>query len=320
MEETKYDYDPAEEHEEDYYDEPQPEQNRSIRGYRIVIGLLSVILVAISILYYNIHSQQMRDNELMAADRDSLQQDLTELIVEYDDLKYQNDSIAVNLERANALVEQLKQERRWNYNKLKQYEKELGTLRTVMMGYIKQIDSLNTLNKKLITENVGYRKDISSANLRADLAEERSEELENKVKAGAVVRARNIRLVALNAKSKEVSRIKKAERMRVDFELAANELATPGNKAIYVRITSPEGYLMQTEAAPSFDVRDQEWKKQPHSYNVVMMPDGRNYHIDLTTVAALGEFGYGKPTKVIGFSESIEEHAEGLGDFVINLH
>ena len=253
MEETKYDYDPAEEHEEDYYDEPQPEQNRSIRGYRIVIGLLSVILVAISILYYNIHSQQMRDNELMAADRDSLQQDLTELIVEYDDLKYQNDSIAVNLERANALVEQLKQERRWNYNKLKQYEKELGTLRTVMMGYIKQIDSLNPLNKKLITENVGYRKEISSANLRADLAEERSEELENKVKAGAVVRARNIRLVALNAKSKEVSRIKKAERMRVDFELAANELATPGNKAIYVRITSPEGYLMQTEAAPSFE-------------------------------------------------------------------
>ena len=253
MEETKYDYDPAEVHEEDYYDEPQPEQNRSIRGYRIVIGLLSVILVAISILYYNIHSQQMRDNELMAADRDSLQQDLTELIVEYDDLKYQNDSIAVNLERANALVEQLKQERRWNYNKLKQYEKELGTLRTVMMGYIKQIDSLNTLNKKLITENVGYRKEISSANLRADLAEERSEELENKVKAGAVVRARNIRLVALNAKSKEVSRIKKAERMRVDFELAANELATPGNKAIYVRITSPEGYLMQTEAAPSFE-------------------------------------------------------------------
>ena len=212
-----------------------------------------MILVAISILYYNIHSQQMRDNELMAADRDSLQQDLTELIVEYDDLKYQNDSIAVNLERANALVEQLKQERRWNYNKLKQYEKELGTLRTVMMGYIKQIDSLNTLNKKLITENVGYRKEISSANLRADLAEERSEELENKVKAGAVVRARNIRLVALNAKSKEVSRIKKAERMRVDFELAANELATPGNKAIYVRITSPEGYLMQTEAAPSFE-------------------------------------------------------------------
>ena len=90
-------------------------------------------------LYFSIHREQMRDNQLLAADRDSIQNDLTELIVEYDDLKYKNDSIAANLERANDLVEQLKRERRWNYNKLKQYEKELGTLRTVMMGYIRQI-------------------------------------------------------------------------------------------------------------------------------------------------------------------------------------
>lgn len=254
MEEKKYGYDPSEEEEElDYYDEPQPAQNSSIRGYRIVIALLSVILVAISLLYFSIHREQMRDNALLAADRDSIQNNLTELIVEYDDLKYQNDSIAANLERANELVEQLKRERRWNYNKLKQYEKELGTLRTVMMGYIRQIDSLNTLNKKLITENVSYRKEISSANLRADMAEERTAELENKVKVGAVIRARDISLVALNARSKEVTRIKNAERLRVDFVLAANELATPGNKAIYARITSPDGYVLAPDSAPTFE-------------------------------------------------------------------
>lgn len=253
MEEKKYGYNPAEEDELDYYDEPQQPQNGAIRGYRIVIGLLSVILVAISMLYFSIHREQMRDNQLLAADRDSIQNDLTELIVEYDDLKYKNDSIAANLERANDLVEQLKRERRWNYNKLKQYEKELGTLRTVMMGYIRQIDSLNTLNKKLINENVSYRKEISSANLRADMAEERTAELENKVKAGAVIHARGINLIALNARSKEVTRIKNAERLRVDFVLAANELATPGNKAVYVRITSPEGYLLTSDAAPTFE-------------------------------------------------------------------
>ena len=118
MEEKKYGYNPAEEDELDYYDEPQQPQNGAIRGYRIVIGLLSVILVAISMLYFSIHREQMRDNQLLAADRDSIQNDLTELIVEYDDLKYKNDSIAANLERANDLVEQLKRERRWNYNKL----------------------------------------------------------------------------------------------------------------------------------------------------------------------------------------------------------
>ncbi len=274
MEENNYGYNPSEE-EEGYYDEPQ-QDNRSIRGYRIVIALLSVILVAISLLYFSIHRQQMQDNVLLAADRDSIQNDLTELITEYDDLKYQNDSIAANLEKANQMVEQLKKERRWNYAKLKQYEKELGTLRTVMMGYIKQIDSLNTLNKKLITENVSYRKEISSANLRADMAEERTQELENKVKVGAVIRARDLGMVALNKRNKEVTRIKSAERLRVDFTLSANELAIPGNKAIYVRITSPDGYVLTTDEMPTF-----EFEGELLSYSAMREVDYQNADLEV---------------------------------------
>ncbi len=251
MEENKYGYDPSED-EEGYYDEPAPRSN-AVRGYRIVIALLSVILVAVSLLYFSIHRQQMRDNRLLSADRDSLQSDLTELIVEYDGLKERNDSISAGLDRANEMIEKLKRERSWNYAKLKQYERELGTLRTAMHGYIKQIDSLNTLNKKLITENVSYRKEISSANLRADMAEERTAELENKVKAGAVILARDLRMEALNRRGKAVTRIKNAERLRVDFVLSANQLATPGNKAVYLRITSPDGYVLTTEAMPTFE-------------------------------------------------------------------
>ena len=137
MKEDKYGYNPAEEDEEEYYDDPQPAQDQSIRGYRIVIGILSVILVAISLLYFSIHREQMRDNQLLAADRDSIQAGLNELIINYDSLRFQNDSIAESLTKANELVEQLKQERRWNYNKMRQYEKELGSLRTVMRGYIR---------------------------------------------------------------------------------------------------------------------------------------------------------------------------------------
>lgn len=47
-------------------------------------------------------------------------------------------------------------------------------MRTVMEGYIHQIDSLNTLNQKLVNENITYRKEITSARLRADMAEEGS--------------------------------------------------------------------------------------------------------------------------------------------------
>ncbi len=253
--ENKQGYDPSE-FEEDDYMTPQPDQN-SIRGYRIVIIILSVILVALSALYYGIHRQQMRDNELLQADRDSIQSDLGRLMTDYDNLQISNDSISANLtierERADSLMTRFKKERSWNLAKIKQYEKEVGTLRSIMKSYVRQIDSLNTLNKKLIKENVSYRKEISSANLRAEMAEEKAAELDNKVRIGAVLRARDISLTALNVNSREVTRVKNASRLRVDFVLSANELAEPGNKAIYVRITSPDGYVLTTEEMPTFE-------------------------------------------------------------------
>lgn len=256
MEENRQEYDNYDntEFEEDYT--PRPDSGKSIRGYRIVIIILSVILVAISALYFGIHRQQMLDNELLRADRDSIQNDLGRLMEDYDNLHVANDSISASLDiergRADSLMNQLRKERRWSLAKIKQYEKEVGTLRTVMRGYLHQIDSLNSLNQKLITENISYRKEISSATLRAEMAEEKAAELDNKVRAGAVIKARGIRLTGLNARNKEVSRIRNAERVRVDFVLTANELATPGNRTIYVRITSPDGYVLATSDQATF--------------------------------------------------------------------
>ena len=265
MKENNMGYDPSE-FEEDDYGVSQPDADKSIRGYRIVIIILSVILVALSALYFSIHRQQMLDNQLLQSDRDSIQNDLGRLMTDFDNLRITNDTISASLsferERADSLMGRLKKERSWSLAKIKQYEKEVGTLRTIMRGYIKQIDSLNTLNKQLIEENVSFRKEISSANLRADMAEEKAAELNNKVRAGSVIRARDIRLTALNDRSKPVSRIKNASRLRVDFVLSANDLASPGEKTVYVRITSPDGYLLTTDATPAFEF---EGERMPYS-------------------------------------------------------
>lgn len=280
MEENRQEYDNYDntEFEEDYT--PRPDSGKSIRGYRIVIIILSVILVAISALYFGIHRQQMLNNELLRADRDSIQNDLGRLMEDYDNLHVANDSISASLDiergRADSLMNQLRKERRWSLAKIKQYEKEVGTLRTVMRGYLHQIDSLNSLNQKLITENISYRKEISSATLRAEMAEEKAAELDNKVRAGAVIKARGIRLTGLNARNKEVSRIRNAERVRVDFVLTANELTTPGNKAVYMRLTSPDGYVLTTEAMPTF-----EYEGERLSYSAMREVDYQNQDLEV---------------------------------------
>lgn len=255
MEENKYGYDPSEN--DGYDDDRGASVQKSIRGYRVVIVLLAVILAGLSALYFNLNRQQQHDYELLKIDRDSIQSNLSGLIDEYENLKFTNDTIVANLEKANEVMEQLKRERRWNYAKIKEYEKEVGTLRSVMKNYLRQIDSLNSLNKKLIDENVSYRKEISSANLRADVAEERATELQNKVQMGSVLRARDITVVPLNARGKAVSRVRAATTLRVDFTVSSNDLAAAGNREIYVRITSPDGYLLTTESVPTFKYRDE---------------------------------------------------------------
>lgn len=69
----------------------------------------------------------MVDNQLLQADRDSIQNDLGRLMTDYDNLQVTNDSISANLnverDRADSLMTRLKKERSWNLAKIKQYEK-----------------------------------------------------------------------------------------------------------------------------------------------------------------------------------------------------
>ena len=287
MEENKYDYN---DNYDDYSDESGQEAvNKSIRGYRIVIILLTVILAGISALYFNINRQQQRDYQLLQIDRDSIQSNLSDLINEYDSLKFSNDTIAAKLVEANQMMEQLKRERRWNYAKIKEYEKEVGTLRSVMRNYLKQIDSLNNLNKKLVAENVSYRKEISTAKLRADVAEEKASELENRVRQGAVLRARDINMVCLNARDKEVTRVKTATTLRVDFAISSNELAAPGNREVYMVIKSPDGYLLTSESMPTF-----EFQGMKMGYTASREVDYQNEDVDVSIYYRGGGFTTGQ--------------------------
>ena len=117
MEENQYEYNPEEGY--DYEREENEAIKKSLRGYRVVIILLVIILAGLSVLYFNLNRQQQQDYALLQADRDTIQSNLNSLIVEYDGLKYQNDTIAAQLEKAKEMVEQLKYERRLNYNKIK---------------------------------------------------------------------------------------------------------------------------------------------------------------------------------------------------------
>ena len=219
-----------------------------------MIIIMAVILVALSAIYF-MQVKQMQED--FAIERDTLTSQLTSLLNDYDTLKTLNDTLSVHYEgerqKADSLLQTLQKERRLSYAKIREYEKKMTYMREVMTGYIRQIDSLNTINKKLVSENSSIRKKILDYRLRAESAEEKSQELSTKERQGSVIRARDIRLVALSKSDREVSRANRAERLRVDLVLVGNELSTPGERNVYTQIIGPDGYPLVNGSNALFD-------------------------------------------------------------------
>ena len=236
------------------YEAELDRKDRSLKGFRLLLGVLIILLIpaAFFSIRWGVKVKAIEEDyaivesarKIFEEQNTMLQRDAESLVAELESLKDQNDTMLVKYEEAVVMLEQLQREKTYNYEQLAKYKREVETLRGVMKGYLKQIDSLNTINNTLQAQNVAYKKEISTAQLRADVAEEKADELNTKVRIGAVIRASGIRMAAINDKSKEVRRIKMATRLRVDLELTANELAEPGEKSIYICITGPDGYLL----------------------------------------------------------------------------
>ncbi|MFI3321712.1 MAG: hypothetical protein R3Y50_04230 [Rikenellaceae bacterium] len=247
----------SEEYNDDYEYENEGGSGSNVNGYRIVLGVLVVLLIVLGVQYFRQTSMLRASQEELSVERDTLKNRLSDLIIDFDDIKFENDTLNQNMIaerlRADSLMSRLNSERQWSYAKIKKYESELGTLRTVMKGYVRQIDSLNTLNTKLSQENVTFRKEISSSRLRAEMAEEKSEELQSKIRSGAVVKAREISLLPLNSRGKDVSRASRATMLRMDCILGANAMTVPGERKVYVIIKDGSGATLTDNDSQLFE-------------------------------------------------------------------
>lgn len=238
----------------DDYEEEIVRYKRSSVGFLTVAIVLLILLIPLTIFAVKNYGKVKtieQDYALVESARrifeeqnSMLQRDAESLVEELEQYKSKNDTMMQKYQEAVVMLEQLQKEKTYNYNQLAKYRREVDMLKGVMKGYLRQIDSLNDINTDLQAKNVAYEKERNDYQERVEKAEEKAEELNTKVRIGSVIRTGGVRIVALNDNGKNVKRIKVATRLRVDFELTANELAEPGEKTIYVCITDPDGYVL----------------------------------------------------------------------------
>ena len=189
-----------------------------------------------------------------------LKTNLTKMLSNYDELikmdKSKADSLNIEKSKIQGLLNQintLKSQGNLTYSKLLKMERENETLREIMKGYIKEIDQLNQLNKKIQTDLDETSEKLTSTETERDEYKKVAEETSEKVKQGAKLQAYSFTSSGMELKrnntTKETTKAKETIQIKCLFTVGSNSLASAGKKTVYMQVITPEGKTLQSRSS-----------------------------------------------------------------------
>lgn len=226
---------------------------KSLKTVMYVLAGVAVLLAVALIFIWSQKSSLIRELEVekqdLTAQMENLQNDYASLSSDYDSINSQLDTSRAEV--AN-LLERIKKTDATNRAKMRQYEKELGTLRSIMRNYIVQIDSLNTLNHKLTADAAAARREAAASKAANAELSQQVENLSGQVAAGAVIKARGLSIAAYNSSDKVTDRSSRVVRLLTSLSLVENDLAPKGPVRVYIRVKDPNGIILTNSNRTSF--------------------------------------------------------------------
>lgn len=235
------------------------ENEEKLRKIAVALGIAAILLGGVLAYVWISKNNIVKDLNIEKAD---LTQEMMELREEYAELQTANDTLNANLEiereKVDQLIERFQQTEATNRAQIRQYEKELGTLRSIMRHYIVQIDSLNNLNIALRQEASDARQEAAENKRQYDNLRTEADELGRQVAQGSVVKGRGVTLHAINASAKETDRSSRTEKLRTDLFLIENSIAKKGPRRVYIRVKGPDGILLTADDRQLFNCAGEE--------------------------------------------------------------
>ena len=231
------------------------EKGSSLKGITTVLAVVAVLLAGtLAYIWWqksSLVNELNIEKEELTLQMIALQNDYASLSSDYDTINSQLDS---SREEVSQLIERIKKTEATNRSMIRKYEKELGTLRSIMRNYIVQIDSLNTLNKRLTADAAAARREAAEVRKQSAELSRTVEDLTSQIAVGSVIKARGLKLEALNSSDKVTDRSSRVKKMIASLALVENDLAERGPIRVYIRVKDPDGILLTNSTQRTFTV------------------------------------------------------------------
>lgn len=227
------------------------EQNTNSLKFKVIIALLILALIALFVWFF---LQRANLNKLVSEkdkEKTALQKELDSVVVEHNKIKTAYGTLSNSLKakdsviQANAVEIKKLLDTQWEYNKIR---KKLELLQKVAQGYVRQMDSLYTVNRELQAENEKISEDYKNEQTKNKSLVKDKEELSEKMTQAAVLKAYGVTVIPIKLKGGQkeqpTDKASRTDRLKICFTIAENSLIKTAKKIIYVRITRPDNVVV----------------------------------------------------------------------------
>ena len=295
--------------------------NKSSIFLIVIIALLGVIGY---LLYNNIvNSDKIEQQEGQITELgDSIQvriAELEELQTAFESLKLQNEELGRDNDSINAniaeLKEYIKQVKAGNASKIKNLNQMIAKLNGDLETKEKEIIILRQERDSLVVAVDTLKQEKVVMNDSINALRSNRTELEQKVAIASVLKAENVKVVAVNAKGKEFDkqelRSKNIDKLKVNFTLGDNKVARKDKKQMFIRVIDPtDKVLFDVAEGGGFFVLN--GKEAPYTLKESILFDNTNQSV---------EFSYKKGTEYVSGTYKVEIYGDnsliGTSSFIV---
>ena len=227
-----------------------PSKKRYRRDIIIAVVVVLVIVQAVNLFI------KMRTDKAYNAEIEKTKEEITILEHEINQRMVEIESLGGNVDDLEAVVAELEEEKEKLITNRKYSDRQIANLRDKVEGFQellilkdKEIEDLKVLAEELTQET-------EKNELTADLNQEikSREVLEEQVEIVSKLKVENIEIYAINSRGKvreDEFKARFIEKIRVEFNIAENEVAPIEGKEIMIRIVGPDDNVLFDVASGS---------------------------------------------------------------------
>ena len=230
----------------------QQEGSRKANPY--FLAIIGILVIVLGLKFYFDYQEKQEMETYYTAELESVEIKLEKISVELDEKITELDSLGGTVEDLIAAKTEIENEINQLRFTRKANRQLISRLRAKTEGYVEllkakdiEIEHLKALNEQLLVENVDLKTEKNELNRSLNELYESNEQLENKVAIASRLIAENIKVYAIAKSGKQREgkfRKKQISQLKIEFNIANNDVAPIESKDIMIRIIDPNGQVI----------------------------------------------------------------------------